>query len=214
MNRWFKLCLILPLIIIGCKNKEIDEKYLSQSINTMNMNIFSRKGENLITIKSPYSNYDRERNTFNLKDTTINIFKDNNLEYIINSDNSKLSNNNKLLELDGNVLVKTIIQQGDKLTANSFIWNIQNSDYLLIGNVKFENSLVTLNSNKAILNKSTNIIEFFNPVKYKFKDNMKDSGYEINSENAYYDIDKKSVIFKSKEARVRSKIYFLSLIHI
>ena len=208
MNRWFKLCLILPLIIIGCKNKEIDEKYLSQSINTMNMNIFSRKGEKLITIKSPFSNYDRERNTFNLKDTTINIFKDNNLEYIINSDNSKLSNNNKLVELDGNVLVKTIIQQGDKLTANSFTWNIQNSDYLLIGNVKFENSLVTLNSNKAILNKSTNIIEFFNPVKYKFKDNMKDSGYEINSENAYYDIDKKSVIFKSKEARVRSKIYF------
>ncbi len=208
MNRWFKLCLILPLIIIGCKNKEIDEKYLSQSINTMNMNIFSRNGEKLITIKSPYSNYDKERNTFNLKDTTINIFKDNNLEYIINSDNSKLSNNNKLLELDGNVLVKTIIQQGDKLTANSFTWNIQNSDYLLIGNVKFENSLVTLNSNKAILNKSTNIIEFFNPVKYKFKDNMKESGYEINSENAYYDIDKKSVIFKSKEARVRSKIYF------
>ena len=208
MNRWFKLFLILPLIIIGCKNKEIDEQYLSQSINTMNMNIFSREGEKLITIKSPYSNYDRERNTFNLKDTTINIFKDNNLEYIINSDNSKLSNNNKLLELDGNVLVKTIIQQGDKLTANSFTWNIQNSDYLLIGNVKFENSLVTLNSNKAILNKSTNIIEFFNPVKYKFKDNMKDSGYEINSDNAYYDIDKKSVIFKSKEARVRSKIYF------
>ena len=63
MNRWFKLFLILPLIIIGCKNKEIDEKYLSQSINTMNMNIFSREGEKLITIKSPYSNYDRKRNT-------------------------------------------------------------------------------------------------------------------------------------------------------
>ena len=129
MNRWFKLFLILPLIIIGCKNKEIDEKYLSQSINTMNMNIFSREGEKLITIKSPYSNYDRERNTFDLKETTINLFKDNNLEYIINSDNSKLSNN-KLLKLDGNVSVKTIIQQGDKLTANSFTWNIQSSEYL------------------------------------------------------------------------------------
>jgi lipopolysaccharide export system protein LptC len=162
----------------------------------------------LISIKSPYSNYDKERNTFDLKETTINLFKDNNLEYIINSDNSKLSNNNKLLELDGNVSVKTIIQQGDKLTANSFTWNIQNSEYLLIGNVKFENSLVTLSSNKAILKKSTNIIEFFNPVKYKFKDNMKDSGYEINSENAYYNIDNKSVNFKSKEERVRSKIYF------
>lgn len=208
MNRLYKLLLLLPLIIIGCKNKEIEENYLSQSINTLNMNIFSKEGEKLISIKSPYSNYNKDKNTFDLKETTINLFKDNNLEYIINSDNSKLSNNNKLLELDGNVLVKTIIQQGDKLTANSFTWNIQNSDYLLIGNVKFENSLVTLNSNKAILNKSTNIIEFFNPVKYKFKDNMKDSGYEINSDNAYYDIDKKSVIFKSKEARVRSKIYF------
>ena len=208
MNRLYKLLLLLPLIIIGCKNKEIDENYLSQSINTLNMNIFSKEGEKLISIKSPYSNYDKERNTFDLKETTINLFKDNNLEYIINSDNSKLSNNNKLLELDGNVLVKTIIQQGDKLTANSFTWNIQNSEFLLIGNVKFENSLVTLSSNKAILKKSTNIIEFFNPVKYKFKDNMKDSGYEINSENAYYNIDNKSVNFKSKEERVRSKIYF------
>ena len=208
MNRLYNFVFLIPLIIFGCKNKEIDEKYLIQSINTLDMNIFSKEGEKLISIRSPYSYYDKESNTFDLKETTINLFKDNKLEYIINSDNSKLSNNNKLLELDGNVLVKTIIQQGDKLTANSFTWNIQNSDYLLIGNVKFENSLVTLNSNKAILNKSTNIIEFFNPVKYKFKDNMKDSGYEINSENAYYDIDKKSVIFKSKEARVRSKIYF------
>ena len=208
MNRLYKLLLLLPLIIIGCKNKEIDEKYLSQSINTFNMNIFSKEGEKLISIKSPFSNYDKERNTFDLKETTINLFKDNNLEYIINSDNSKLSNNNKLLELDGNVLVKTIIQQGDKLTANSFTWNIQNSEYLLIGNVKFENSLVTLSSNKAILKKSTNIIEFFNPVKYKFKDSMKDSGYEINSNNAYYNIDNKSLKFKSKESRVRSKIYF------
>ncbi|CAE19325.1 possible SMC domain N terminal domain [Prochlorococcus marinus subsp. pastoris str. CCMP1986] len=162
----------------------------------------------MISIKSPHSNYDKERNSFDLKETTINLFKDNNLEYIINSDNSKLSNNNKILELDGNVLVKTIIQEGDKLTANSFTWNIQSSEYLLIGNVKFENSLVTLSSNKAILKKNTNIIEFFNPVKYKFKDNIKDSGYEINSENAYYNIDNKSVNFKSKEARVRSKIYY------
>ena len=127
MNRLYKLLLLLPLIIIGCKNKEIDEKYLSQSINSLNMNIFSKEGEKLISIKSPYSYYDKKRNTFDLKETTINLFKDNNLEYIINSDNSKLSNNNKLLELDGNVSVKTIIQQGDKLTANSFTWNIQNS---------------------------------------------------------------------------------------
>ena len=208
MNNIYKLLYLFPLIIFGCKNKEIDIKYLSQNINAMSMNIYSKQGEKMISIKSPDSSYDKENNTFNLKETIINLFNDNNLEYIINSDNSKLSNNNKLLELDGNVSVKTIIQQDDKLTANSFTWNIQNSEYLLIGNVKFENSLVTLSSNKAILKKSTNIIEFFNPVKYKFKDNIKDSGYEINSENAYYNIDNKSVNFKSKEERVRSKIYF------
>ena len=208
MNRLHKLLLVLPLIIIGCKNKDLDEKYLSQSINTLDMKIFSKEGENLISIKSPYSIYDKVRNTFDLKETTINLFTDNKLEYIINSDYSKLSNNNKLVELGGNVLVKSIIQQSDKLTSNSLTWNIQNSVYLLIGNVKYENNLVTLTSNKAILTTSTNIIEFFNPVKYKFKDNMKDSGYEINSENAYYNIDNKSVNFKSKEERVRSKIYF------
>ena len=100
MNRWYKLFLILPIIIIGCKNKEIDENYLSQSINTLNMNIFSKEGEKLFSIKSPYSNYNKESNTFDLKKTTINLFKDNNIEYIINSDKSKISNDNKLIELN------------------------------------------------------------------------------------------------------------------
>ena len=158
MNRLYKLLLVFSLIIIGCKNKEIDEKYLSQSINTLNMNIFSREGEKLITIKSPYSNYDKERDTFDLKETTINLFKDEKVEYIINSDNSELSNNNKIISLNGNVIVKTINQQDDELTANSFTWNIQNSEFILLGNVKLENSLVTLSSNRAILKKSTNRI--------------------------------------------------------
>ena len=208
MNRLYKLLFLIPLIIIGCTNDEIDEKYLNQSINNLNMNIYSKEGVKLYSIKSPNSNYNKEINIFNLKETTINIFNDNELEYIINSDKSELSNNNKLIELNGNVLVKTINKQEDKLTANKFIWNIQKSEYLLLGNVKLENSLVILSSNKAILKKSTNIIEFFNPVKYKVKNNIRDSRYEVNSENAYYNIDNKSIIFKSQESRVRSKIYF------
>mgnify|MGYP003312106272 CR=1 FL=1 len=61
----YKLLFLIPLIIFGCKNKEIDKKYLSQSINTLNMNIFSNKGIKLLSIKSPNSNYDKESNTFN-----------------------------------------------------------------------------------------------------------------------------------------------------
>ena len=76
------------------------------------------------------------------------------------------------------------------------------------GDVKFENDKIILSSNKAILDKSTNIIEFFNPVKYIIKQNNLINKYEINSENAFYNIDTKSLSFTSKEKRVRSKLYF------
>ena len=208
MNRLSILLIFILLTIFGCKNKELDEKYLSQIINKLDMNIFTNDGEKLLTIESPHSNYDKEDNTFNLKKTTINLFKDNKIEYIINSDKSKISNNNKLIELNGNVLVRTIIQKDDKLTANSFIWDIQKSEYLLVGDVYLENGSVTLSSNKAILNKNNNIIEFFKPVKYKFNDNLNQQGYEVNSENAYYNIYTKSVNFTSKEKRIRSKVFF------
>ena len=208
MNRLSILLIFILLTIFGCKNKELDGKYLSQIINKLDMNIFSNDGEKLLTIESPHSNYDKEDNTFNLKKTTINLFKDNKIEYIINSDKSKISNNNKLIELNGNVLVRTIIQKDDKLTANSFIWDIQKSEYLLVGDVYLENGSVTLSSNKAILNKNNNIIEFFKPVKYKFNDNLNQQGYQVNSENAYYNINTKSVNFTSKEIRIRSKVFF------
>ena len=208
MSRIYKILFIVTIIIAGCKSPESDDKVKFQSIDNMNMNIFSNEGKRLFTIKSPNSSYSKEKNTFNLKKTTINLYKDNKTEYIIISDTSQLSNNNKLLELKGNVLVKTIFQQGDKLFANRFKWNILNSEYLLIGNVKFENNSITLSSNKAILNKESNLIEFFNPVKYHIKDNNNEKIYEINSENAYYNINTKSVSFSSKKERVRSKIYF------
>ena len=208
MNRFYKLLLLIPILIVGCKTREIDDKKIGQSINSLNMNIFSNEGKKLLSIKSPYSNYDKDKKTFNLKETTIMLFKDNESEYLITSDKSKVSNNNKLLELKGNVLVKTIIKKDDKLYSNSFTWNTENSKFLLVGNVKFENSSITLSSNKAILNKNNNIIEFFNPVKYKFNGSNNESKYEVNSENAYYNIDTKSVSFMTKEERVRSKIYF------
>jgi len=53
-----------------------------------------------------------------------------------------------------------------------------------------------------------NIIEFYNPVKYIIKDDNNEKKYEINSENAFYNINTDSVSFSAKEERVRSKIYF------
>ena len=104
--------------------------------------------------------------------------------------------------------IKTLLRDNDVIYANSFTWNIDNSEYLLTGNVKLENNTIALSSNKAILNKGNDIIEFFNPVKYIIKSRANKNSYEINSENAYYDINTKSVSFRSIEKRVRSKIYF------
>ena len=36
---------------------------------------------------------------------------------------------------------------------------------------------------------SDNIIEFFNPVKYIIKNDNNENKYEINSENAYYNLN-------------------------
>jgi len=109
--------------------------------------------------------------------------------------------------LKGNVKLKTLKKDGDFLYADNFIWNIENTNYLLEGNIRFENQNIILNSGKAILS-SNNIIEFFNPVKYIIKDENNENKYEIKSENAFYNLNTESVNFKAKDKRVKSIIYF------
>ena len=55
---------------------------------------------------------------------------------------------------------------------------------------------------------SDNIIEFFNQLKYILKDGNNENKYEINSENAYYNLTTESLSFKAKDKRVKSIIYF------
>ena len=206
MNNIYKSIIIFPFLLLGCKPNVTEVNRIMQKIDSLDMNIYSNQGEKIYRIISPKSSYDITRQTLNLKNTTINLYSNKELKYIINSDESKLSNNNKILELKGNVILKSLIEDNDILHSDYFIWNIEESKYLLKGNIKFENENIILNSNKATLS-SDNIIEFYNPVKYIIKKDNK-SNYEINSENAFYNIKTKSVIFKSTNNRVRSKIYF------
>ena len=78
---------------------------------------------------------------------------------------------------------------------------------LLEGNIRFENQNIILKSGKAILG-SDNIIEFLKPVKYIIKDENNENKYEINSENAFYNLNTESVSFEAKDKRVKSTIYF------
>ena len=207
MNNLYKLILILPIFIIGCAPNIIEKKDFTKEINNLDLNIFSENGDKRYSITSPHSIYDNFKNKFQFQKTTINIFQDDKIKYIINSDESSLSRSNKILELKGNVNLKTINQDGDFLFADNFIWNIDEANYLLTGNIRFENKNVVLQSGKAKM-ASDNIIEFFNPVKYIIKEENNEKRYETNSENAYYDMNKESLSFSAKSKRVSSKIYF------
>jgi len=207
MNNIYRLIIFLPFFMLGCAPNVIEENEVIQKINSLDMNIFSKSGDKIYAITSPKSSYNISELKFELKNPTINIFKGEEIKYIINSDESTLSDNNKLLKLKGNVKLKTLKQKDDILHADNFIWNIEETNYLLEGNIRFENENIILNSGKAKLG-SDNIIEFFNPVKYIIKGENNNNKYEINSENAYYNLNTESVSFKSKDKRVQSIIYF------
>ena len=207
MNKIYRLIFILQVFLLGCTPSVIKENQITKKINSLDLNIFTKTGDKKYSIKSPYSIYDNIKNKFQFKNTTINIFYDGKTKYVINSDESTLSNNNNLVELKGNVRLKTIDQDDDYLYADYFIWNIDETKYLLTGDVRFENKNVILTTVKAMLG-SDNVIEFFDPVKYIIKDDNNENIYETNSENAYYDLNKESLSFKAKDKRVRSRIYF------
>ena len=202
-----RLIIFIPFFFLGCAPNVIEGNKVIQKIDSLDMNIYSNNGDKIYSISSPNSSYNISELKFELEKPIINIFKGEKTKYIISSAESTLSNNNKILKLKGNVILKTLKQDEDILFADNFIWNIEETDYLLEGNIRFENQNIILNSSKAKLG-SDNIIEFFNPVKYIIKDKNNTNKYEINSENAYYNLKTESVSFKAKDKRVKSIIYF------
>ena len=207
MSKNYRLIIFLSLFMIGCAPNVNDKNKVIQKIDSLDMTIFSKSGDKIYSITSTKSSYDIGELKFELKKPTINIYKGEETKYIITSEESTLSENNKLLELKGNVKLKTLKKNEDILNADNFIWNIENTNYLLEGNISFENKNIILNSGKAKLG-SDNIIEFFNPVKYIIKGENNENKYEINSENAFYNLNTESVNFNSKDKRVKSIIYF------
>ena len=191
MNNFYRLIFIITFFILGCNSNVIEEKKATKEINSLNLNIFTKNGNKKYSIKSPYSTYNNAIDKFEFQKATINIFQKGKLKYSISSDDATLSNNNKILKLNGNVKLKTNNQEEDYLYADSFIWNIDETNYLLTGNIRFENNNVILTSGQAKMG-SDNIIEFFNPVKYIIKNENNENKYEINSENDYYNLNTES----------------------
>ena len=207
MTNIFRLIIFLSFLLLGCSPNVIEDNKLVQKIESLDMNIFSKMGDKIYSITSPDLIYNNSKLKFELKKPIVKIFKGEETKYIIISEESTLSDNNRLVKMSGNVKLRTINQDEDYLYADNFIWNTEETKYFLEGNIRFENQNIILNSSKAIMG-SDNIIEFFSPVKYIIKDENNNNRYETNSENAYYDLDTETVSFKAKDKRVKSIIYF------
>ena len=108
MGNNYILIIFLPLLILGCAQNVINENKVIQKIESLNMTIFSKSGDKIYSITSPNSSYDNIKLKFELKKPIINILEGEESKYIISSEESTLSNNNKLLKLKGNVKLKTL----------------------------------------------------------------------------------------------------------
>ena len=132
MNNIYRLIIFLPIVILGCAPNVIEENKITQKIESLKMNIFSKKGDKIYSITSPNSKYDKVQLKFNLKKTTINIFEGEDIKYIINSDSSTVSDNNKIVELNGNVELKNQNEDNDILYGDNLIWNVDESSFSIV----------------------------------------------------------------------------------
>ena len=115
MSNIYRLIFFLPLFTLGCAPNVIDENKVTQKIESLDMTIFSKSGDKIYSITSPNSSYDNIKLEFDLEKPIINIINGEETKYVISSEESTLSDNNKLLKLKGNVKLKTLKKDGDYL---------------------------------------------------------------------------------------------------
>ncbi len=198
---------IYLLLTSGC-SKPIRKIDLNLAIEDFYMTHFNNNGAKLYSISSPKSSFIKDTKIYKLDKTEILIYEKNQVNYIINSKISSLLNNNNDIKLEGNVRLYDLNNKENIITANKAFWNIDKTEFVLIGDVMFNNMSINLISSKAVLNKNNNIIKFFKPVKYRYLNNASDLNYKVKADNAYYDLENKSLRFESKNKRIKSKINF------
>ena len=195
----------LLLSSCGTSIKKIDSNL---SIDDFSMIHFEINGDKLYAISSPKSVFIKDNQIYKLDKTKILFFEENKEIYIINSKKSSLLNNNNYIKLEGDVRLYDLNNKENTITANNAFWNINKYEFTLIGDVILNNNSINLISSKAVFNKKKNIIKFFKPVKYRYLNNSSTLNYKVKADNAYYDLNKKTLLFESKNERVKSNINF------
>ena len=208
MNRYFYIIFIFSTFLISSCNvstKKVDKSVLI--IEKFNLNHYSSNGSKLYTLETPYSVFNQTDQSYLLNKTNIKFFDKEIIKYNLNSDSAKLIKN-KYLELKGNVEINNYNNDKSIIKSNNLFWDIDKSKFILEGDVSLINNIINISSNKALFDNNEDIILFYNPVKYYYKDEDGIRKYNIKSENAYYNFLTKDVIFKSKNDKVKSKLVF------
>ena len=208
MNRiYYLICILSSLFISSCNvsTKKINKSVLI--IEDFNLNHYSKNGTKVYMLETPYSVFNQTDQSYLLKKTNIKFFDKEDVKYNVNSDSAMLLNN-KFLELKGNVEINDFNNNKTIIKSNNLFWDIDKSEFILEGKVSLVNNIINLSSSKALFDKKDDIILFYKPIKYNYKDEEGIRKYNISSENAYYNISTKDVIFKSKDDKVKSKIIF------
>ena len=208
MNRFsYLFCILTYFFLTSCNisTKQVDKSILI--IEKFNLNHYSQNGSKLYMLETPYSVFNQTDQTYLLNKTNIKFFEKDNVKYNVNSDSAKLLNN-KLLELKGNVKINDFNNDKTIIKSNNLSWDIDKSEFILEGNVLLVNNIINLSSSKALFDKKEDIIIFYNPIKYNYKDEEGIRKFNIRAENAYYNISTKDIIFESINDKVKSKIIF------
>ena len=201
------ICILSSFLISGCNviTNKVDESVLI--IEEFNLNHYSKNGSILYMLETPYSVFNQTDQSYILSKTKIKLFDEENVKYNVISDSATLLNH-KYLELKGNVEINDNDKEKTIIKSNNLFWHIDKTEFILEGNVTLVNNTINLSSSKALFDKNEDTIMFYNPIKYNYKDQDGIRKYNIKSENAYYNISTKDVIFKSKNDKVKSKLIF------
>lgn len=203
-----KLIIFSIYFLISSCNTSIRKIDSNLVIDDFFMTHFKINGDKSYAISSPKSVFIKDIRIYKLDRTKILFFEENKEKYIINSKKSSLFNNNNDIKLDGNVRLYDLNNKENTITANKAFWSIDKYQFTLIGDVILNNNSINLISSKAVFNKKKNIIKFFKPVKYRYLENSSNLNYKVKANNAYYDLNKKKLLFESKNERIKSKINF------
>ena len=205
IKRFLIFSIYLLLSSCGSSIRKIDSNL---SIDDFSMTHFENNGDKLYAISSPKSVFKKDVQIYKLDTTKILFYEDNKVNYIINSKKSSLLNNNKDIKLEGDVRLFDLNNKTNTITANKAFWNINKYEFILIGDVILNNNSINLISSKAVFDKKENVIKFFQPVKYRYLNTSSKLNYKVKADNAYYDLNKKTLLFESKKERIKSNLNF------